>query len=122
MRRVGFVLRAQLTPADEFAASVKSTLPVIGVDLAPELLSSLAFDTGWITDDDAWRSLTHNALPTSERSYAEMVRRAVADHAKNPGGNVWLFSVREARVSRPALRISTSARADIQGFLLQLAR
>lgn len=88
-----------LTSADEFAASVKSTLPVIGVDLAPELLSQLAFETGWITDDDAWRSLTHSALPNSERSYAEQVRRAVADHAKNPGGNVWLFSVREARVS-----------------------
>ncbi|BEI98202.1 hypothetical protein CcaverHIS631_0305010 [Cutaneotrichosporon cavernicola] len=89
--------------ADEFAASVKSTLPVIGVDLAPDLLSTMALETAWITDDEAWRTLTQPALPNSERGYAAEVRRAVVEHAKSTGGCVWLFSVRDAR-----------------GFLLQL--
>jgi translation initiation factor 2-alpha kinase 4 len=89
--------------ADEFAANVQSALPIIAVDLAPDLLSSMTLETNWITDDEAWRTLTHSVLPNSERNYGAEVRRAVAEHAKSPGGCVWLFSVREAR-----------------GFLLQL--
>ena len=86
------------SPAADFATSVRSTLPVIGVDLSPELLGTLTLDTAWVNDDDAWRP-THAAMPTSERSYADTVRRAVQEHAKRPGGNVWLYSVRDARVS-----------------------
>lgn len=90
--------------AADFAASVKSTLPVLGVDLATDMLCHLSLDLNWVTDDEAWRQVTHT-LPSSERSYADQVRTAVQEHKQSAGGNLWLFSVREAR-----------------GFLLQLAR
>ena len=82
--------------ARDFATSVQSMLPVIGVDMPSEFLSQLAFDLGWIHDDDAWRTVLHT-LPTSDRGYANHMREAVLDHCKNPGGNVWLFNVRDAR-------------------------
>lgn len=64
----------------------------------------MTLEANWITDDEAWRTLTHSVLPNSERGYAAEVRRAVAEHAKSPGGCVWLFSVRDARVSEVLLR------------------
>ncbi len=113
MRRVGAkrVLTA-LTQADEFAANVQSALPIIAVDLAPDLLSSMTLESNWITDDEAWRTLTHSVLPNSERNYGAEVRRAVAEHAKSPGGCVWLFSVREARVSGALLGSQLTTRAS----------
>jgi translation initiation factor 2-alpha kinase 4 len=89
--------------AGAFAQSVQSTLPVIGVDLPSELINSLAFDLHWIHDDDAWRTVMHS-VPGGERKYTNAVREAVQVHCKSPGGNVWLFNVRDAR-----------------GFLLQIA-
>lgn len=83
--------------ATDFSASVKSSLPVIGVDLSAEMLSAMTLETTWVRDDDAWRSITHPQLPTSERRYADQVRDAVREHQSTTGGPVWLFSVREAR-------------------------
>lgn len=83
--------------ADDFATSVKSSLPVIGVDLSAEMLSAMTLETAWVRDDEQWRAITHPQLPTSERRYADQVREAVREHAATTGGPVWLFSVREAR-------------------------
>lgn len=83
--------------AADFAVSVKSSLPVIGVDLSAEMLSAMTLDTAWVRDDEAWRAITHPQLPTSERRYADQVRDAVREHSSATGGPVWLFSVREAR-------------------------
>lgn len=91
--------------AHDFALSVKSSLPVLGVDLPTDLLSRISHETGWVNSGDEWRSAVLSSLPTSERHYAEQVRDAVKAHQKHPGGNLWLFSVRDAR-----------------GYLLQLTR
>lgn len=89
--------------AADFATSVKSTLPVIGVDLSAEMLGAMTLDAGWVRDDEQWRAITHPQLSTSERRYADQVRDAVREHAAASGGPVWLLGLREAR-----------------GFLLQL--
>ena len=93
--------------ASEFATSSGSTLPIIGVDLPITLLSKWTLDSTWIHDDEAWRG-TLASISTSDRRYADSVREAVQDAMRGKSDNglaaskgwMWLFSVREARVSR----------------------
>ena len=86
--------------ASEFAASTKSTLPIIGVDLAPSILAQMTLDTAWLIDDEAWRLLL-TPFSTADRRYLESIKEAVVDGKGKAEGDgwVWLFSVRDAKVS-----------------------
>lgn len=72
-------------------------------------MANLALDPAWIHDDEVWRGVLAT-VPNSERSYydsirdqvAAMVREGVKDQqgqGRREGRWMWLFSVREARVS-----------------------
>lgn len=95
-----------LLSAVEFATTTRSQLPIIAVDLPAALLSGLASDHAWLTEDEAWRGVL-TVVPGPDRRYAEIVRDAVrsrgGDAPIGAGGGgkgwVWLFSVRETRVS-----------------------
>ncbi len=88
----------------------RSPLPIIAVDLPASLLSALTLDHTWLNEDEAWRGVL-TGLPNSDKQYADAVREAVRTRGSNVanggavgGGSVgwvWLFSVREFRVSRP---------------------
>jgi translation initiation factor 2-alpha kinase 4 len=84
--------------AHDFVQSTKSSLPVIGVDLPVHILSHMALETGWITDDEAWKPILADKA-VSDRKYAETVREGVRKLVKeDEQGSFWLFGVREARV------------------------
>lgn len=90
--------------ASDFATSNKIQLPIIGVDLPLPLLSQLTLDVGWVTDEEPWRGVLASMTPP-DRKYAEQVREAVREVRKDSGaggggGGMFLYSVREARVSR----------------------
>ena len=92
--------------AVEFANTTRSPLPIIAVDLPVSLLGGLALDHAWLTEDDAWRAVLVG-VPNEDRRYAEVVRDAIRTRGTGSGsggvrnnGWVWLFSVRESRVSQ----------------------
>jgi translation initiation factor 2-alpha kinase 4 len=80
---------------------MKTALPLYGVDLEPRLLSKLTLNSNWLTDEEAWRGILAE-LSTGERKYADVVREGVKEGIagdKERCAGVWLYSVREARVS-----------------------
>jgi hypothetical protein len=87
--------------ASDFATSNKIQLPIIGVDLPLPLLSQLTLDVAWVTEEEPWRGVLASMTPP-DRKYAEQVREAVREVRKENGGGggMFLYSVREARVSR----------------------
>lgn len=119
--------------AVDFASTTRSPLPIIAVDLPASLLCSLALDHTWLTEDEAWR-LVLAGVANADRRYAETVREAVRTRASgggsagvagSSGGNgwVWLFSVRETRVSGFSLRLRYADHDIVrQGFLLQSSK
>ncbi|OCF45594.1 PEK/GCN2 protein kinase [Kwoniella heveanensis CBS 569] len=89
-------------------AQTGSKLPILGVDLPLPMLCQMTFDTAWIGDDEAWRSvLAKEGVSNADKRYADSVREAVkgfkpVNESANGNGTVgwiWLFSVREAKVS-----------------------
>jgi translation initiation factor 2-alpha kinase 4 len=68
------------------------------VDLPLPLLSQLTLDSAWLVEEEIWRGILAG-LKTAERTYADSVREAVKEGRLRGGGSMWLFSVREARVS-----------------------
>ena len=85
------------------------------MDLPSTLLSSLTLNTEWINDDETWRTILANHFG-DERKYMDQVREAVQKEIRGDIGHlngstgsssfgvkknvwVWLFSVREAKVS-----------------------
>jgi len=107
-----------LTPAAEFASTTGSTLPILACDLSAALLSELSLDTTWLYDDEHWRTVQSRFFG-EDRKYLDSVRENAREGIRNRGWNgpvsggvstagagaggkgwIWLFSVREARVSR----------------------
>lgn len=83
----------------EFSESVKSSLPIIAVDLPSTFLSQASRQTTWILDDENWKSLLAD-LETGERQYADTVREGVRKLVKDEKVRMfWLFGLREDRVS-----------------------
>lgn len=91
---------------------MKTSLPVFGVDLEPRLLSKMTLNTSWLNSDatgeEAWRLITAD-LPTADRKYPDIVRKDIREafekgEGLQRGGGAWLFSVREARVSKQLLQ------------------
>jgi translation initiation factor 2-alpha kinase 4 len=73
-------------------------VPLIGVDMPVSTLSQMALDPSWINEEEAWRSLLSGMKP-GERGYMDSIRDAVKEVKAKSGGSLWLFSVRESRVS-----------------------
>jgi len=83
-----------------FLQSIKSTLPVIAVDMPGTILAQLALQSSWIADDEAWRPILTDSAMT-DRKYADTIREAVRKIVKEDGHDVfWLFGVREGKVGR----------------------
>lgn len=118
-----------LRTVNDFASTVGSLIPILGVDLSAQSCHHLSLDTSWITDDELWRGIL-GGVQGEERKYYEVVRdqvqHEVLAHKSNVNGStgsggiggvggvgvsaigggggkelkwVWLFSVREGRVS-----------------------
>ncbi|KAK4689653.1 eukaryotic translation initiation factor 2-alpha kinase 4, partial [Tremellales sp. Uapishka_1] len=85
-----------ISPTD-FAASVKTTLPIYGIDLPSSLLSQMALDTAWLNEDDSWRTFL-SGVPIPDRKYADLVRETISNERGKLGGFVWLFGLRELKV------------------------
>ncbi|ORX40873.1 kinase-like domain-containing protein [Kockovaella imperatae] len=85
--------------ASEFAESTRSTLPIVGVDLAPSILAQMALESSWLSDEEAWRTLLA-PFSTADRRYVESIRDAIVDiKSKSEGdGWLWLFGVRDNKV------------------------
>lgn len=67
------------------------------VEIQPKLLSEMALDPAWLTNDEVWRNLVLDLKPDDKR-YAETVREGVREgRSKAGGGLCWLFSVREGK-------------------------
>jgi translation initiation factor 2-alpha kinase 4 len=70
---------------------------VIAVDLPSLTLAHLALNTGWITDDEAWKQVLADPA-VDDRKYAETIREAVRKIVKEESQSViWLFGVREGK-------------------------
>jgi translation initiation factor 2-alpha kinase 4 len=82
--------------AYEFITAVKSPLPLFALDAPQTLLTQLALDTGWMTDDDAWRTLV--ASVSFDRQYGDIIKDTLREWGQKSGPFVWLFSVREGKV------------------------
>lgn len=119
---------------NDFASTVGSSIPILGVDLSASQCHQLSADTAWITDDELWRGFL-GGVQGEERKYYEVVRDQVYNEVvgsrtalagstgsgsgsgvsglQGVGGGigggaagggrelkwVWLFSVREGKVS-----------------------
>jgi len=103
-----------------FLQSIKSTLPVIAVDMPGSILAQLALQSSWIADDEAWRPILADPAIT-DRKYADTTREAVRKMVKEDGHDVfWLFGVREGREGKVSIfHYCLGSSSLLQAFLLQ---
>lgn len=124
-RKVNCKPRPANESASEFVTTMRTPLTTIGVDLDLSLLQKLTIDSWWITNDEKWKAMILDRS-TADRKYADEIREAVRQAVRAEGGVVnsggealyssqtlttpggtgskkeirlWLFSVRENRVS-----------------------
>lgn len=91
-----------LTTVNDFVSTTKTPLPVLAVDIPAHMLAQLGLTSDWIREDEAWKAMLH-VMVGQERSYVESLRTTVREYAAKRSGRVggwlWLYSLREGKVS-----------------------
>jgi eukaryotic translation initiation factor 2-alpha kinase 4 len=72
-------------------------MPILAVDVPTSLFDAMTKSAGWITDDDAWRTIISSFAPTHS-AYAAQVREAVGKRRSDGHPFLLLFAVREERI------------------------
>ena len=90
----------QSTLAFETGTQVKNafraSMPILGVDVPPNVFDAMIRSSNWITDDEAWKPILSD-FPTPHTSYAYQVREAVAKR-KGDHQFLLLYALREERI------------------------
>lgn len=71
-------------------------MPMLVVDIPPASLALLAKSSTWITDDDAWKSISGTFI---NHIYAQQVRDAVAKRKADGYPFILLYATREERAT-----------------------
>ncbi|KAF8920390.1 hypothetical protein CPB85DRAFT_1429191 [Mucidula mucida] len=76
--------------------SLSNNMPMLVVDIPPASLALLAKSSTWITDDDAWKSISGTFI---NHIYAQQVRDAVAKRKADGYPFILLYATREERAT-----------------------
>ncbi|KZT06721.1 Serine/threonine-protein kinase [Laetiporus sulphureus 93-53] len=74
-----------------------SGMPTLAVDVPPSVFEEMTKNTGWITDEDAWKAILAN-FPAQHTVYAHQVKEAVIKRKMDGHKFILLFSVRDERM------------------------
>jgi eukaryotic translation initiation factor 2-alpha kinase 4 len=92
----------RFTSAFDIGAQVKSAaqggLQTLAVDIPTHVFESLARNSSWLTDDDAWRSIAAG-FPTGQSAYAQQIRDDARQRRSDGHQFLLLIAVREERVA-----------------------
>lgn len=72
-------------------------IPTLAIDVPTSLFDAMTNATGWITDDEAWRTIISSFAP-SHSAYASQVREAVEKRRIDGHPFLLLVAIREERI------------------------
>jgi len=82
---------------EQIKLAVQNGMPILAVDVPTSLFDAMTKATGWIMDDEAWRTIISSFAP-SHSAYAGQVREAVGKRRADGHSFLLLFAVREERI------------------------
>ncbi len=87
--------------AFEFGLELKNTasqsgIPTVAVDVPTTVFEEMIKNTGWVTDEDAWKAIAAS-FPPQHSAYAHQVREAIIKRKSDGCKFLILFAVREER-------------------------
>ncbi|THH00815.1 hypothetical protein EW026_g1755 [Hermanssonia centrifuga] len=90
-----------LDRAFEFGLELKNTasqsgIPTVAVDVPTTVFEEMIKNTGWVTDEDAWKAIA-TSFPPQHSAYAHQVREAIIKRKADGCKFLILFAVREER-------------------------
>jgi len=88
----------------QIKAAAQNGIPILAVDVPTSLFDAMMKSTGWIMDDEAWRTIISSFAP-SHSAYANQVREAVVKRRSDGHPFLLLFAVREERIHLLSLSV-----------------
>lgn len=93
----GLMVPTAYEKGEQIKLAVQNGMPILAVDVPTSLFDAMAKATGWITDDEAWRTIISSFAP-SHSAYAGQVREVVVKRRADGHPFLLLFAVREERI------------------------
>ncbi|PCH37122.1 Serine/threonine-protein kinase [Wolfiporia cocos MD-104 SS10] len=75
-----------------------SGLPTLAVDVPTPMFEEMSKNSNWVTDEETWRAITA-AFPSQPLSYLNQIREAIVRRKTDGHQFLFLFAVRDERIS-----------------------
>ncbi|TFK38831.1 hypothetical protein BDQ12DRAFT_605427 [Crucibulum laeve] len=93
----GLFLDRAFETGEQIKNSVQAGMPVVAVDVVPEVFEAMIRSSAWLKDEDAWKAIA-SAFPAGQSAYAQQLRETAQKRKAEGHAYVLIYAVREERI------------------------